>query len=101
MERLQRKIDELEKKMDAMEQSPEPEVRMDTPFTPSIMDAPLPKDVRLLAIKAYIGTSDSRTHITRYKASMVMIRVGDTIMYMAFLSTLDGVTQDWFNTISN
>lgn len=38
-----------------MEQSPKPEVRMAGAFTPRIMDAPLPRDFRVPAIKAYIG----------------------------------------------
>ncbi|XP_031106481.1 uncharacterized protein LOC116011101 [Ipomoea triloba] len=70
-------------------------------FSPSIMDAPLPRDFRLPTIKAYTGTSDPRVHMTRYKAAMVMTGVGNAIMCRAFLSTLDETAQDWFNTISD
>lgn len=72
---------------------------MATPFTPSIMDAPLPRYFRLPSIKAYTGTSNPQVHMTRYKASMVMIEVDDAVMCRAFLSTLDGMTQKWFNTL--
>ncbi|HET7641124.1 MAG TPA: hypothetical protein VFK47_20615 [Ktedonobacteraceae bacterium] len=99
MERLQRQIDDLKTKVDAREHSPEPEVRMVAPFSPDIMEVPLPKDFQLPTIKAYTGTSDPRTHMTRYKAAMVMIGASDAIMCRAFLSTLDGTAQDWFNTI--
>ncbi|XP_031095195.1 uncharacterized protein LOC115999486 [Ipomoea triloba] len=80
--------------MEAREQSPELEVRIAAPFVARIMDAPLPKEFRLLVIKAYAGTSDPRSHMTRYKAVMVMIGAEDAIMCRAFLSTLDGATQD-------
>ncbi|XP_031096878.1 uncharacterized protein LOC116001125 [Ipomoea triloba] len=63
-------LEELERKVEAREHSPEPEVRMAAPFSPSIMDAPLPRDFRLPTIKAYTGTSDPRVHMTRYKAAM-------------------------------
>lgn len=39
VERLHRKIKELEKKIEAREQLPKPEVKMVAPFTSSIMDA--------------------------------------------------------------
>ncbi|XP_031096977.1 uncharacterized protein LOC116001228 [Ipomoea triloba] len=47
----------------------------------------------------YTGTFDSRVHMTRYKAAMVMTGAGDAIVCRVFLSTLDGIAQDWFNTI--
>ncbi|XP_031099665.1 uncharacterized protein LOC116003864 [Ipomoea triloba] len=99
--KLQRKIDDLEKKVEAREHSPEPEVRMTAPFSPDIMEVPLPKTFRLPTIKAYTGTSDWHAHMTRYKAAMVMTRASDTIMCGAFLSTLDGEAHDWFNTIQD
>lgn len=40
-------------------------------------------------------------HIIRYKATMVMIGADDAIMCKAFLSTLNGTTQDWFNTLQD
>ncbi|XP_019200227.1 PREDICTED: uncharacterized protein LOC109193846 [Ipomoea nil] len=67
---------------------------MSAPFSPSIMDVPLPRDFRLPAIKPYMGTTDPRVHMTRYKAAMVMIGAGDAVMCRAFLSTLDGAAQD-------
>ncbi|XP_031132044.1 uncharacterized protein LOC116033443 [Ipomoea triloba] len=99
VEKLQKQIEELERRVEAREHSPEPELRMVAPFSPSIMDAPLPRDFRLPTIKAYTGTSDLRVHMTRYKATMVMTGAGNAIMCRAFLTTLDGTAQDWFNTI--
>ncbi|XP_031127682.1 uncharacterized protein LOC116029780 [Ipomoea triloba] len=72
---------------------------MATPFSPDIMEVPLPKDFRLPTIKAYTSTSDLRAHMTRYKATVVMIGASDAIICRAFLSTLDETAQDWFNTI--
>ncbi|XP_031098232.1 uncharacterized protein LOC116002270 [Ipomoea triloba] len=99
VEKLQKQIEELEGRVEAREHSPEPEVRMTAPFSPSIMDAPLPRDFRLPTIKAYTRTSDLYVHMTRYKAAMEMTGAGDALMCRAFLTTLDGTAQDWFNTI--
>ncbi|XP_031111913.1 uncharacterized protein LOC116015887 [Ipomoea triloba] len=72
---------------------------MAAPFNARIMDTPLPKEFKLPTIKAYVGTSDPRAHMTRYKAAMVMMGAEDDIICRAFLSTLDWAAQDWFNTI--
>lgn len=37
--------------------------------------------------------------MARYKVVMVMIGVDDDVMCRAFLSTLDGTTQEWFNRL--
>lgn len=72
---------------------------MAMPFTLGIIDTPLLRDFRLPSIKAYIGTSNPWVHMMRYKAKMVMIGVDDTVMFMAFLSTLDGTAHEWFDML--
>lgn len=87
--------------MENKEQSLESEVRMVNPFAPNIMDTPLSKDFQLQTIKVYTRTSGLRTQMTIYKVAMVMIGTNDVLMCKEFLSTLDGMTKDWFNTLSD
>lgn len=80
--------------METKEQSPETEVRMVALFTLSIIDALLPKDFRLTAIKTYTGTSIPNVRMIKYKAAMVIIEANDAKMCKVFLSTLDGIAYD-------
>ncbi|XP_019168365.1 PREDICTED: uncharacterized protein LOC109164065 [Ipomoea nil] len=78
------------------DESPEPRDALATPFTKDVMAEPLPRDFRFPAVKPYMGATDPRDHLSRYKAVMMMTGVNDAIMCRGFCTTLDGQTQDWF-----
>lgn len=50
--------------------------------------------IALTATKSVPG----HVRMTMYEATMVMIKVDDAIICKAFLSILDGIALDWFNT---
>ncbi|XP_019172819.1 PREDICTED: uncharacterized protein LOC109168233 [Ipomoea nil] len=99
MEQLRRQVRELQRKMEARDESPEPRDALATPFTEAIMAEPLPRDFRFPTIKPYTGATDPRDHLNMYKAVMMMTGINDAIMCRGFCTTLDGQAQDWFGSL--
>nr|GLL25313.1 uncharacterized protein LOC109155047 [Ipomoea trifida] len=60
-------MDELQRKLEAREGSPEPQEVLTSPFTDDVMAEPLPMDFRFPTIKAYTGSADPRSHLYRWK----------------------------------
>ncbi|XP_019158160.1 PREDICTED: uncharacterized protein LOC109154876 [Ipomoea nil] len=63
------------------------------------MAEPLPWDFLFLDIKPYMGATDQRDHLNRYKVVMRMTGVNDAIMCRGFCTTLDDQAQDWFESL--
>ncbi|XP_019197069.1 PREDICTED: uncharacterized protein LOC109190920 [Ipomoea nil] len=93
-------MDELQKKIDERDGSPDPQDILSTPFMSAIMEEPLPKDFRFPTIKVYSGTTDPRSHLTRYRAAMMITGATDAILCRGFFATLDGQAHDWFGSLS-
>ncbi|XP_019179274.1 PREDICTED: uncharacterized protein LOC109174495 [Ipomoea nil] len=100
MDQLRRRMRELQRKIEARDESPDPRDALATPFTEGIMAKPLPRDFRFPAIKPYTGATNTRDHLNKYKAVMMMTGVNDAIMCRGFCTTLDGQAQDWFGSLS-
>ncbi|XP_019189271.1 PREDICTED: uncharacterized protein LOC109183670 [Ipomoea nil] len=92
-------MDELQKKIDERDGSPEPQDVLSSPFANAIMEEPLPRDFRFPTIKAYSGTTDPRAHLTRYRAAMMITEATDAILCRGFFATLDGQAHDWFGSL--
>ncbi|XP_019189690.1 PREDICTED: uncharacterized protein LOC109184102 [Ipomoea nil] len=92
-------MDELQKKIDERDGSPEPQDVLCSPFANTIMEEPLPRDFCFPTIKAYSGTTDSRAHLTRYRAAMMIAGATDAILCRGFFATLDGQAHDWFASL--
>ncbi|XP_019185998.1 PREDICTED: uncharacterized protein LOC109180744 [Ipomoea nil] len=92
-------MDELQKKIDERDGSPEPQDVLSSPFANAIMEEPLPRDFRFPTIKAYSGTTDPRAHLTRYRAAMMITEATDVILCRGFFATLDGQAHDWFGSL--
>ncbi|XP_019155159.1 PREDICTED: uncharacterized protein LOC109152031 [Ipomoea nil] len=92
-------MDELQKKIDERDGSPEPQDVLSSPFANAIMEEPLPRDFRFPTIKAYSGTTDPRAHLTWYRAAMMITEATDAILYRGFFATLDGQAHDWFGSL--
>ncbi|XP_031106343.1 uncharacterized protein LOC116010996 [Ipomoea triloba] len=99
MEQLRRRMDELQRKLEAREGSPEPQEVLTSPFTDDVMAEPLPRDFRFPTIKAYTGSADPRSHLHRYRAAIMMTGASDAVMCRGFFATLDGQAQDWFTSL--
>ncbi|XP_019185996.1 PREDICTED: uncharacterized protein LOC109180742 [Ipomoea nil] len=92
-------MDELQKKINERDGSPEPQDVLSSPFANAIMEEPLPRDFRFPTIKAYSGTTDPRAHLTRYRAAMMITEATDVILCRGFFATLDGQAHDWFGSL--
>ncbi|XP_031120891.1 uncharacterized protein LOC116024129 [Ipomoea triloba] len=99
MEQLRRRMDELQRKLEAREGSAEPQEVLTSPFTDDVMAEPLPRDFRFPTIKAYTGSADPRSHLNRYRAAIMMTGASDAVMCRGFFATLDGQAQDWFTSL--
>ncbi|XP_019161978.1 PREDICTED: uncharacterized protein LOC109158519 [Ipomoea nil] len=92
-------MDELQKKIDERDGSPEPQDMLSSPFANAIMEEPLPRDFCFPTIKAYSGTTDPRAHMTKYRAAMMITVATDAILCRGFFATLDGQAHDWFGSL--
>ncbi|XP_031108522.1 uncharacterized protein LOC116012997 [Ipomoea triloba] len=99
MEQLCRRMDELQRKLEAREGSSEPQEVLTSPFTDDVMAEPLPRDFRFPTIKAYTGSADPRSHLHKYRAAIMMTGASDAVMCRGFFATLDGQAQDWFTSL--
>ncbi|XP_031111915.1 uncharacterized protein LOC116015888 [Ipomoea triloba] len=99
MEQLRRRMDELQRKLEAREGSPEPQEVLTSPFTDDVIAEPLPRDFRFPTIKAYTGSADPRAHLHRYRAAIMMAGASDAVMCRGFFATLDGQAQNWFTSL--
>ena len=73
--------------------------RIDSPFTASINDHPLPPKFILPSLNSYDGTRDPFDHIATFKTTIHLQGVPDEIMCRAFPTTLNGPTRVWFGKI--
>ena len=66
--------------------------RIDSPFTTSINDHPLPPKFKMPSLDLYDGTCDPFDHIATFKTTMHLQGVSGEIMRRAFPTTLKGPT---------
>ena len=73
--------------------------QIDSPFTASINNHPLPPKFKMPSLDLYDGTRDPFDYIATFKTTMHFQGVPDEIMCRAFPTTLKGPTQVWFSKI--
>ncbi|XP_073121675.1 uncharacterized protein [Henckelia pumila] len=69
------------------------------PFTQEILDADLPKKFKLPHVGEYDGKGDPEEHLARFENAALLHKYSDPIKCRAFLTTLIGPAQQWFNTL--
>ncbi|CAH9133280.1 unnamed protein product [Cuscuta epithymum] len=97
--KLWRKIEDLQRQVDAGDGNTDATLKTVTPFTTRIMAYPLPIGFKAPHVKAYSGTSDPQEHLSRYYANMIMIGASEEIICRCFLATLEGTACEWFNSL--
>ncbi|CAH9143682.1 unnamed protein product [Cuscuta epithymum] len=97
--KLWRKIEDLQRRVDAGDGNTDAKLKTVTPFTTRIMAYPLPIGFKAPHVKAYSGTSDPQEHLSRYYANMIMIGASEEIICRCFLATLEGTACEWFNSL--
>ena len=70
-----------------------------SPFNQEVRETRLPKGVKLLAIKAYDGKSDSQDHLDSFNDLMELHLVSELVKCRIFAITLTGSVKKWFKSI--
>ena len=73
--------------------------RMDSPFTASVLDCPLPPKFRLPQLEFYDGTKDSLDHIGAFKTILNLQQTPDKVICRSFPVTLRGAARVWFSKL--
>ena len=73
--------------------------RIDSPFTTSVLEYPLPPKFRLPQLEVYDGTKDPLDHIEAFKTILSLHQTLDEVICRTFLATLRGATRVWFSKL--
>ena len=73
--------------------------RMDSPFTASVLECPLPLKFHLPQLEFYDGTKDSLDHIGAFKTILNLQQALDKVICRSFLVTLRGAARVWFSKL--
>ena len=72
----------------------------ESPFTPEVLNYPLPAKFRMPQVEAFDGVKDPVDHLNTYKNQMELHGYPDPVRCRAFATTLKGSAMAWFNKIS-
>ena len=101
MKSMRRELDEVKKRyerkttanLDGMIK------RIDSPFTTSVLQCPLPPKFRLPQLEAYDGIKDPLDHIGAFKTILNLQQTLDEVMCRSFPTTLRGAARMWLNKL--
>ncbi|XP_059441976.1 uncharacterized protein LOC132174319 [Corylus avellana] len=69
------------------------------PFTPRVMNFPLPDKFKMPRVNLYDGTGDPTEHMEGLRAHFILHGTPDAISCRVFPLTLAGVAKDWFGKL--
>ncbi|XP_073127795.1 uncharacterized protein [Henckelia pumila] len=98
-------LEEIKKLKEEMEQLRKKQVgylattTRNIPFTQEILDADFPKQFKLPHVGEYDGKGDPEDHLARFENAALLHKYSDQIKCRAFLTTLIGPAQQWFNML--
>ena len=72
----------------------------ESPFTPEVLNYPLPAKFRMPQVEVFDGVKDPLDHLNTYKNQMELHGYPDPVRCRAFATTLKGPAMAWFNRIS-
>ena len=73
--------------------------RVDSPFTASVLECPLPPKFHLPQLEVYDGTKDPLNHIGAFKTILNIRQTPDEIICRSFPTTLKGAARVWFSKL--
>ena len=73
--------------------------RIAPPFTPHVMEYPLPPNFKMLQLETLNATKDLLHHLENYKTLIHLQAVPNEIMCKVFPTTLKGSTKVWFKKL--
>ena len=71
----------------------------ESPFTPEVLNYPLPAKFRMPQVEAFDGVKNPVDHLNTYKNQMEFHGYPDPVRCRAFATTLKGPAMAWFNRI--
>ena len=71
----------------------------ESPFTPEVLNYPLPAKFRVPQVEAFDGVKDPVDHLNTYKNQMELHGYPDPVRCRVFATTLKGPAMAWFNRI--
>ena len=71
----------------------------ESPFTPEVLNYPLPAKFRMPQVEMFDGVKDPVDHLNTYKNQMELHGYPDPVRCRAFATTLKGPAMAWFNRI--
>ena len=74
--------------------------RIDSPFTPKILDCPLPPKFQLPQLESYDRLKYLLVHITTFMMTLSIQQTPDEIVCRSFPTTLKGAARVWFSKLA-
>ncbi|XP_059441921.1 uncharacterized protein LOC132174251 [Corylus avellana] len=102
LQELKKKCDEMARQIvDGGDQTNAGELMENTslPFTPRVMNFPLPDKFKMPQVNLYNGTGDPTEHMEGLRAHFILHGTPDAISCRVFPLTLAGVAKDWFGKL--
>ncbi|KAK8935776.1 hypothetical protein KSP39_PZI013411 [Platanthera zijinensis] len=72
-----------------------------SPFTPKVLELPIPRCFKLPKIYTYCGTSDPSDHVRHFAIMMQLCSAPDPLLCQAFSTTLERQTRTWFLSLKD
>ena len=73
--------------------------RMDSPFTPEVLNRPLPPKFRLPQLDSFGGLRDPLDHIKSFKTLVLLQMTLDEVICRALPTTLKAAARVWFSKL--
>ena len=73
--------------------------QIDSPFTASVLECPLPSKFRLPQLEFYDGTKDPLDHIGAFNTILNLQQTSDEVICRSFPATLRGAARMWFSKL--
>nr|XP_023871782.1 uncharacterized protein LOC111984380 [Quercus suber] len=98
---MRKEMDELRKAIkEKTEWSVDRMVRAtDSPFTPAVLECPVPSKFCLPQLEPFDGLKDPQDHLNAFKMTLGLQQPPDEILCRSFPTTLKGAAREWFTKL--
>ena len=73
--------------------------RIDSPFTASVLECPLPPRFHLPQLEVYDGTKDPLDHKGAFKTILSLQQIPNEVIYRTFPATFRGAARVWLSKL--
>ena len=72
---------------------------IDSPFTMTVLECPVPSKFRLPQLESFDGLKDPQDHLNTFKTTLGLQQPPDEILCRSFPTTLKGAAREWFTKL--